>query len=75
MVLVRDEGDGVARVELDYVTPRFRDFSPGSSSIGAAGCSAITAFERWSRRRGWLAPYHGRLGMRRDGESYVRDVG
>src|ERR1700755_2153882 len=29
VVLVRDDGDGVARVQLDYVTPRYRDFSPG----------------------------------------------
>ena len=28
VVLIRREGD-VARVQLDYVTPRFRDFSPG----------------------------------------------
>ena len=28
-VAVRDVGDGVARIELDYVTPRFRDFTPG----------------------------------------------
>src|SRR6476661_7236497 len=32
VVVVRDAGDGVAQVELDYVTPRFRDFSPASSS-------------------------------------------
>ena len=29
VIVVRDEGEGVAQVELDYVTPRFRDFSPG----------------------------------------------
>src|SRR5699024_10863153 len=29
VVLVRDAGGGVAQVELDYVTPRFRDFAPG----------------------------------------------
>jgi hypothetical protein len=29
VVLVHDAGDGVAQVVLDYVTPRFRDFSPG----------------------------------------------
>src|SRR3712207_347048 len=29
VVLVRDAGDGVARVELDCVTRRFRDFTPG----------------------------------------------
>jgi hypothetical protein len=54
VVLVRDAGDGVAQVVLDYVTPRFRDFSPGSSSTGAVGCSAIEAFAGWSRPQGWL---------------------
>ena len=29
VVLVRENADGVAQVLLDYVTPRFRDFSPG----------------------------------------------
>src|SRR3954447_10562325 len=29
VVLVEDAGDGVAQVLLDYVTPRYRDFSPG----------------------------------------------
>src|SRR5471030_1185875 len=29
VVLLRDAGNGVAQVELDYVTPRFRDFTPG----------------------------------------------
>ncbi|WP_034610856.1 hypothetical protein [Cellulomonas sp. URHD0024] len=29
VVVVRDAGGGVGRVELDYVTPRFRDFTPG----------------------------------------------
>jgi hypothetical protein len=29
MVIVRDAGQGVGEVELDYVTERFRDFTPG----------------------------------------------
>ncbi|ADG73142.1 conserved hypothetical protein [Cellulomonas flavigena DSM 20109] len=29
VVLVRDEGDGTGTVLLDWVTPRFRDFTPG----------------------------------------------
>lgn len=29
VVLVRDQGEGEGRVELDYVLPRFRDFSVG----------------------------------------------
>ena len=28
-VVVSDAGDGVAQVELDYVTPKYRDFTPG----------------------------------------------
>ena len=28
-MLLHDDGDGAAYVELDYVSPRFRDFSPG----------------------------------------------
>ena len=29
VVLARTSGRGVLQIELDYVTPRFRDFSPG----------------------------------------------
>ncbi len=29
MVVVRDAGQGIGEVELDYVTERFRDFTPG----------------------------------------------
>ena len=29
IVLLHDAGRGVAQVELDYVTPRFREFTPG----------------------------------------------
>jgi hypothetical protein len=29
VVLINDDGDGIAQLILDYVTPRFRDFSPG----------------------------------------------
>lgn len=39
VVLAHDAGDGVAQVDLDYVTPAFRDFTPGSSSTDAAACS------------------------------------
>ncbi|MHB8275085.1 MAG: hypothetical protein ACYDDW_11445 [Dermatophilaceae bacterium] len=54
VVLVRDAGDGVAQVELDYVTPRSATSHRGSSSIGVAGSSAIAGSARWSRPRGWL---------------------
>jgi len=63
VVLVRDAGDGVARVALDYVTPRFRDFSPGefvwrrSSALRDRGFTSVLTPERM------VGPYYARLGF------------
>lgn len=63
VVLVRDDGDGVARVELDYVTRRYRDFTPGEF---------VWRHSEVFRDRGWtevvtpprmVAPYYERLGF------------
>jgi hypothetical protein len=75
VVLVRDAGDGVAQVELDYVTPRFRDFSPGEFVYRRSGLFRDRGFRTVVTPAGMVAPYYDRLGMRRDGESYVLDVG
>ena len=74
VVLVRDAGDGVAQVELDYVTPRFRDFLPGEFVYRRSGLFRDRSFRRVVTPAKMVAPYYGRLGMRRDGESYVLDV-
>jgi hypothetical protein len=75
VVLVRDAGDGVAQVELDYVTPRFRDFSPGEFVLRRSGLFRDRGFRTVVTPAGMVAPYYGRLGMRREGNSYVLDVG
>jgi hypothetical protein len=75
VVLVRDAGDGVAQVELDYVTPRFRDFSPGEFVFRRSGLFSDRGFRTVVTPAGMVAPYYDRLGMRREGESYVLDVG
>jgi hypothetical protein len=75
VVLVRDAGNGVAQVELDYVTPRFRDFSPGEFVYRRSGLFRDRGFRTVVTPAGMVAPYYDRLGMRRDGESYVLDVG
>jgi hypothetical protein len=75
VVLVRDAGDRVAQVELDYVTPRFRDFSPGEFVYRRSGLFRDRGFRKVITPAGMVAPYYGRLGMRREGESYVLDVG
>ena len=74
VVLVRDAGDGVAQVELDYVTPRFRDFSPGEFVYRRSGLFRDRGFRRVVTPAGMVAPYYDRLGMRREGETYVLDV-
>ena len=64
VVLLRDTGDGVAHVVLDYVTPRFRDFSPGefvwrhSSVLRDRGFRTVVTPEHM------VAPYYGRIGFR-----------
>jgi hypothetical protein len=42
VVVVRDAGDGVGEVELDWVTPRFRDFAPGEFVYRRSGAFAGT---------------------------------
>ena len=74
VVLVRDAGDGVAQVELDYVTPRFRDFSPGEFVYRRSGLFLDRGFRRVLTPPGMVAPYYERLGFRRDGDAYVLDL-
>ena len=75
VVVVRDVGSGVGRVELDYVTPRFRDFTPGSSYTGTAACSPRTACGRSSStpcRR--TASSFERVGFRPGPAGWTREV-
>jgi hypothetical protein len=74
VVLFRSAGDGIARIELDYVTQRYRDFTPGefvyrrSQFFTDRGCRTVVT------PPGMLSPYYGKLGFRRAGESYVLDL-
>ena len=67
-------GDGVAHVELDYVTPRYRDFSPGEFVWRRSRLLSDHGVRRVVTRPGMVDAYYDRLGFRRDGESYVLDV-
>jgi hypothetical protein len=46
MVVVRDAGSGVGEVELDYVTERFRDFTPGEFVYRSSGIFPARGFTR-----------------------------
>ena len=73
VVLLRKEGD-VAEVLLDYVTPRYRDFSPGEFIWRRSGLLTSRGIRHVVTRPGMVGAYYDRLGFHREGESYVLDV-
>ena len=74
VVLVRPAGPGVAQVELDYVTQRFRDFTPGEFVYRRSQLFTERGFHRVITPPGMVAPYYDRLGFRRAGSSYVLEL-
>jgi hypothetical protein len=74
VVLVCDAGGGVARVELDYVTPRFRDFTPGEFVYRRSGMFRDRGFHRVLTASGMVGPYYERLGFRREGDHWALDL-
>ena len=75
VVLVRRDGD-VARVQLDYVTPRFRDFSPGEFVWRRSPRLRDRGFRRVVTPPGMVDPYYDRIGQgfRREGNAYVLEL-
>jgi hypothetical protein len=63
LVLVHDAGDAVAHVVLDYVTPRFRDFSPGEFVWRRSGVLRDRGFRTVITPEHMVAPYYARLGF------------
>lgn len=75
VVLLSELGNGTARVELDYVLPRFRDCTPGEAVYGRSGPLAVRGVTRIvaDHRRVDGAAYFRRLGFRPDGDRLVRE--
>jgi hypothetical protein len=74
VVLVHDTGDGVAHVVLDYVTPRFRDFSPGEFVWRRSRLLRDSGFRKVLTPSGMVAPYYDRLGFRPEGDRFALDL-
>ena len=76
-VVVRSAGDGVGRVDLDYVTPRYRDFTPGEFVYRDSGVFAAHGFRRLVVG-GAPAPesraYLERVGFRSTSDGWEREV-
>jgi hypothetical protein len=73
-VLVHDDGAGVARVVLDYVTERFRDFSPGEFVYRHSRWFTDRGFRTIVSPPGMVRPYYGTLGFRPEGEVFVLNL-
>ncbi|SED35786.1 hypothetical protein SAMN04489844_4248 [Nocardioides exalbidus] len=73
VVLLREEGE-TANVQLDYVTPRYRDFSPGEFVWRRSGLLAARGVRRVVTPPGMVGAYYDRLGFRREGSSWVLEV-
>lgn len=74
VVVVRDDGDGVARVELDYVTAKFRDFTPGAYLYRESGLFRDRGFTRVRTPEGMVKPYYDKLGFERVHDHYELTV-
>ena len=72
VVLVRDGGAGTAQLVLDYVTPRFRDFSPGEFVWRHSTALRDRGFRVVVTPSTMVAPYYSKLGFEPlDDGSYV----
>jgi hypothetical protein len=75
-VLAHDAGDGVAEVALDYVSPRFRDFTPGEFVFKRSGLFTDRGFRSVVAPRAMRAAdrYLAEVGFRRQGDDRVLDL-
>jgi hypothetical protein len=73
VVIVHRDGD-VARVVLDYVTPRYRDFTPGEFVWRRSGLLEGLGFRRVVTSPAMVGPYYDKVGFRPEGQAYVLDV-
>lgn len=71
VVVMRDLGDGRAQLLLDYVTPPYRDLSPGEFVFGPDGPFRSRGFREILTPPGMVDPYYERLGFQKQGDAYV----
>ncbi|WP_434743776.1 hypothetical protein [Micromonospora sp. SH-82] len=74
VVLVHAEPDGVAQIDLDYVTARYRDLTPGEFVYRRSSLFTDRGFHRVVSPPGMVAPYYSRLGFRPHEGRYVLDL-
>lgn len=63
-----------AHVLLDYVTPRYRDFSPGEFIWRQSGMLSSHGYRRVITSPEMVSPYYDRVGFHRVGDSWVLEL-
>lgn len=77
LVLARDAGRDTVQVSLDYVLPKYRDFTPGEFVYRRGGPFAARGFRRVIAPPSMLGAeaYLTRIGFRRRDDALVLDLG
>lgn len=73
VVLAREDGD-TARILLDYVTPRYRDFTPGEFVWRRSGLLEDLGIHRVRTSPAMVGAYYDRVGFRSVDDGYVLEV-
>lgn len=73
VVVLRQEGDS-ARIRLDYVTPRYRDFTPGEFVWRRSGMLTALGVRHVTTPPNMVGAYYDHVGFRSNGSEYVLDV-
>ena len=73
VVVLRRDGD-VAEIRLDYVTPRYRDFTPGEFVWRRSGMLTALGVRHVTTPPNMVGAYYDHVGFRSNGREYVLDV-
>lgn len=73
VVLLDADGD-TAQVRLDYVTPRFRDHTPGEFVWRESGMLSRLGFRHVTSPPDMVGAYYDRVGFRPSGRQFVLDL-
>jgi hypothetical protein len=73
VVVVRPDGD-VARLRLDYVTPRWRDFTPGEFVWRRSDALRDLGFRHVMTAPGMVDAYYAHVGFRPNGREFVLEL-
>ena len=72
--MLHDAGSGVAQIDLDYVTVRYRDFTPGEFVFRASRLLSDKGYTRVVSAPGAAGAYYAGIGFERVGETYQLDL-